>query len=133
MITRGRWAEKTLIRYLTPIVQKSLDKRPFLGSEARHGAPANCVQWIIDMTPRKDPWPASRTASYAVEDLCLHTDHVEPLRDEIRRSTEKGASRDVEALPLLDSFLRESVRMTNSDAGKLQCRNLAVLVYFALQ
>lgn len=43
---------------------------------------------------------------------------MEPLREEIRQvlGDESVTSvRDVERLPLLDSFLRESIRMTNTD------------------
>ena len=55
--------------------------------------------------------------TFAIEDLCLHKEYVEPLREEIRQvfGGESGAVRDVDRLPLLDSFIRESIRMTNTD------------------
>ncbi|KAI1204773.1 cytochrome P450 [Annulohypoxylon truncatum] len=100
----------------------------------------DCVQWLIDTSPRKMQWSPARmvgeimavwfgsvhqlamTTTYAIEDLCIHDDCIEPLRAEITkaRATCKelgGKALDVEKqLPLLDSFLRESIRCNNSDA-----------------
>lgn len=56
--------------------------------------------------------------TFVIEDLCLHKDYLEPLREEIRQvrgSESPTSARDVDRMPLLDSFIRESIRMTNTD------------------
>jgi hypothetical protein len=60
---------------------------------------------------------AWKTATYALEDLCLHSEYVQPLQDEIRDLLHTGINDSVEGLPLLDSFVKESVRTTNTDAS----------------
>lgn len=63
-----------------------------------------------------------KTATYMVQDLCLHDEYIEPLRQELRDylvlQAKPGALIDVERLPLLDSFIKESIRCTNADASK---------------
>ncbi len=57
--------------------------------------------------------------TYAIEDICLHRDYADPLRQELReQKATKNGSIDVEELPLLDSFLKESIRYSNADASK---------------
>lgn len=62
--------------------------------------------------------PAQQTATYVIEDLCLRDEYVESLRDEIQKVKEGRSSLEVgeEQLPLLDSFMKESIRFTNADA-----------------
>lgn len=143
LITRGRWAEKVMMAHLVPIVQARLDAG---ATGADH---ADVMQWLIDSSPKKQPWTAEEivgqiltlwfagvfqpaiVGSYALLDLADHyrDDNgdglVDELRDEVRNRLGKGdghhngGKRDVEKLELLDSFLRESIRVNNSDAGTL--------------
>lgn len=131
-------AEKTLVDYLAPVVEERLatrDKLDKVGEDSSLNKPADVVQWMVDVSPRKN-WTTtlmtgqilavwvpsvhqiSMVTTFAIQDLCLHKDYVEPLREEIRQVLGGEAItsvRDVERLPLLDSFLRESIRMTNTD------------------
>lgn len=63
-----------------------------------------------------------QTATYVVQDLCLHEEYVAPLTQEIRQhlAASSRASARIESLPLLDSFTKESIRCTNADAGRWQ-------------
>ncbi|KAJ8124792.1 hypothetical protein O1611_g8849 [Lasiodiplodia mahajangana] len=134
-----RPAARTIFQYLEPVVRKRLQLRDAV-DQAGSPAPVDCVQWLIDTSPRKKHWSPARmvgeimavwfgsvhqlamTVTYAIEDLCIHNDCIDPLRVEIagaRTACEELGDKllDVEArLPLLDSFLRESIRCTNSDA-----------------
>ncbi|KAI1127997.1 cytochrome P450 [Nemania abortiva] len=113
------------------------------------GNKVDCIQWIIDTSPRKNPWSPQRmvgeimavwfstvhqlamTATYLVQDLCLHAEYMEPLRNELREHLEyqaqTGAPMDVERMPLLDSFIKESIRCSNVDA--ISCRRKALSHY----
>lgn len=59
-----------------------------------------------------------QTITFAIEDLCLHPEYVSPLREELA-----GGYGDFEktgqGLPFLDSFIKESARMTPVEASKL--------------
>ncbi len=60
------------------------------------------------------PW--MQTTTFAIHCLCMHDEYVEPLRAELRLLRQDP--RQVDKLPLLDSFVKESIRCNNSDAGK---------------
>ena len=60
---------------------------------------------------------ATATA-YAMMDLAMHQDHIEALREEVNGEKYKDFESTTEGLPLLDSFIKESARMTAFDAGK---------------
>ncbi|KAI0118646.1 cytochrome P450 [Nemania sp. FL0031] len=142
LVSRRHSAAKTLCRFLEPIVRERLENR----SKRDNSNPVqvDCVQWLIDTSPRKNPWSPGRmmgeiiavwfssvhqlamTATYAVEDLCLHEEFVGPLRQEIRKhlAEEAKAPVDLEGLPLLDSFIKESIRCSNVDA--ISCRRKAL-------
>ncbi|GKZ27792.1 hypothetical protein AbraIFM66951_006752 [Aspergillus brasiliensis] len=51
-------------------------------------------------------------ATYAIEDLCLHEEYVHPLQEGVNRVAPKGSYSHLGATPLLDSFLRGSIRFT---------------------
>jgi len=69
-------AAKTLHRYLVPIVEQRLAVRGVPGAEVPVCCPrflvlqpvlrlteqsqTDCIQWLIDTSPRKNPWTASR-------------------------------------------------------------------------
>ncbi|KAL6875003.1 cytochrome P450 [Trichoderma novae-zelandiae] len=141
--TNRHRAAKTLYRYLVPIVEQRLAVRHIQPKEA---APTDCMQWLIDTSPRRDSWTAERmvgeimavwfgsvhqlamTSTFAIQDLCRYPHHLGPLRAEARDSFHAGSPpRDVNKLPLLDSFIMESVRTTNSDA--ITCRRKALVSY----
>ncbi|KAK4063192.1 hypothetical protein Trihar35433_8987 [Trichoderma harzianum] len=141
--TNRHKAATTIYRYLVPIIEQRLAIRGLQSTEA---TPMDCMQWLIDNSPRKNPWTPAKmvgeimavwfgsvhqlamTSTYAIQDLCLHPEYVEPLRIEIRDYFHLSNSpRDVERLPLLDSFIKESVRNSNFDA--ITCRRKALVPY----
>ncbi|KAI5857355.1 cytochrome P450 [Durotheca rogersii] len=146
--THRHRAAGTLFRYLEPVVRQRLaDRAESDSSNGLRAAPTDCVQWLIETSPRKNPWSTGRmigeimaiwfssvhqlaiTITYVVEDLCLQGAYVDPLREEIDGCLEgrSSASIDTEKLPLLDSFVKESVRYSNADA--ISCRRKALQDY----
>ncbi|KAI2469098.1 cytochrome P450 [Annulohypoxylon bovei var. microspora] len=141
--TKRHRAARTIFHLLEPVVTKRLQIRNAhdkAGCEKDLPVPVDCVQWLIDTSPRKMQWSPARmvgeimavwfgsvhqlamTTTYAIEDLCIHDDCIELLHAEIIKARTAckelgGKALDVEKqLPLLDSFLRESIRCNNSDA-----------------
>ncbi|EGR47351.1 uncharacterized protein TRIREDRAFT_109147 [Trichoderma reesei QM6a] len=55
--TNRHKAAKTLYQYLVPVVEHRIAIRH---SQPRQAAPTDCMQWLIDTSPRKNPWPAER-------------------------------------------------------------------------
>ncbi|KAK3303783.1 cytochrome P450 [Chaetomium strumarium] len=134
--TQQHRAAKTLFRHLEPIVKRRLAARAELQSDGSGRTAENtnkdCMQWLIDTSPRKNPWSPARmvgeimavwfgsvhqlamTTTYAIYDMCVHPEYVEPLRSELQRLQHNASGLD--KLPLLDSFIKESIRCNNSDA-----------------
>ncbi|KAE8350518.1 cytochrome P450 [Aspergillus coremiiformis] len=147
LVTGGHSAAKTIFRYLEPIVQQRLALRVIDGGSSQTHAPVDCMQWLIDTSPRKTPWSTPRmvgeimavwfgsvhqlamTTTYAIEDLCLHMEYIEPLRSEIHQYSANSCGRNVEKMPLLDSFIKESIRCTNSDAITVRRKALTPFVF----
>ncbi|KAI9836330.1 MAG: ADP-ribosylation factor protein 3, partial [Sclerophora amabilis] len=137
LVTSRNWASKTLVKHLTPLVEKRLQSRGALDSQPQHLKPLDCVQWVIDSSPRKNPWTRTKiiqeilalwfgsvhqlamTFVYALYDLCTFPEYVVPLREELENQLQHKHGQvgelQLDNLPLLDSFLRESARMRPSD------------------
>lgn len=99
------------------------------------------MQWIIDAAPKKNPWSAGRivhevmalwfgalhalsmSLTYAAIDLCVHSEFVEPLRAELESPGFATFMETANGLPLLDSFIKESARLTPFEAGELRDSN----------
>lgn len=97
LATRRHKASKTLFNVLAPIVEKRLEYRR---SGDPVDKPVDCMQWLIDTSPRSNPWTVERmvgeivavwfssvhqpaiTVTFALEDLCLFPEYVGPLRQE---------------------------------------------------
>ncbi|KAK7740437.1 hypothetical protein SLS62_011119 [Diatrype stigma] len=135
VLSRTLNSHKTFFKCLIPIAEQRIQEqdRKRLG----HTVPkhADCIQWIIETAPKQNPWSAERviyelmaiwfgsvhilstTVVYVIHDLCLHPEYVKPLRDELAASygefecTGKG-------LPLLDSFIKESARLTPVESSE---------------
>ncbi|KAL8650624.1 MAG: hypothetical protein Q9226_005063 [Calogaya cf. arnoldii] len=144
LTTRGHRASKVMFEHLAPVIDRRLEVRGQEGSDK----PIDCMQYLIDTSPRKTPWTVQRTvgeimavwfssvhqlamaATFAVEDLCLHPESVEPLREELENNTDGTAVLDLDAFPLLDSFLKESSRLSVSDAISVRRKALKDLECF---
>ncbi|KAL7955519.1 cytochrome P450 [Trichoderma compactum] len=141
--TNRHKAATTIYRHLVPIIEQRLAVR---GLQPNEATPMDCMQWLIDNSPRKNPWTPAKmvgeimavwfgsvhqlamTSTYAIQDLCLHPEYIRPLTIEIRDCFRvENSPRDVEGLPLLDSFIKESVRNSNFDA--ITCRRKSLVPY----
>lgn len=112
---------------------------------------ADCIQWIMETSPKNAPWTPQRvvhelmaiwfgsvhavstTVTFAIHDLCLHPEYVEPLRAECEAQYD-DFERTGTGLPLLDSFIKESARLTPVESRKslLHCyRMCAILTWNA--
>jgi cytochrome P450 len=58
-----------------------------------------------------------QTITFAIHDLCLHPEYVEPLREELREGYSQFERTSL-GLPLLDSFIKESARLTPVESSK---------------
>ncbi|KAL9617705.1 MAG: hypothetical protein Q9160_007538 [Pyrenula sp. 1 TL-2023] len=56
------------------------------------------------------------TITFAIHDLCLHPEFVEPLRRELQSSEYAAFGQTASGLPLLDSFIKESARLTPAES-----------------
>ena len=50
--------------------------------------------------------------------MCVHSEVLEPLRSELGTNVYREFEARAEGLPLLDSFIKESARISCSDASK---------------
>lgn len=62
--------------------------------------------------------PLLETITFAIHDLCLHPEYVQPLREELHAGYAEF-ERTSTGLPLLDSFVKESARLTPVESSKL--------------
>ncbi|KAI1775359.1 cytochrome P450 [Hypoxylon cercidicola] len=129
LIARRLTSHGKIYETLIPIAEQRCLER----DHAKLGRPvpkhADCIQWIMETAPRQKPWTPKRivhelmaiwfgsvhalstTITFAIQDLCLHPEYVAPLRDEAEKQY-ADFERTAEGLPLLDSFIKESARLT---------------------
>ncbi|KAF4633231.1 hypothetical protein G7Y89_g4888 [Cudoniella acicularis] len=118
---------------LVPVAEQRCLERDLknLGQQVPYHA--DCIQWIMETSPRQSPWTPKRivhelmaiwfgsvhalstTITFAIHDLCLHPGYVEPLRRELQCGY-ADFERTATGLPLLDSFIKESARLTPVEA-----------------
>ncbi|KAI0886348.1 cytochrome P450 [Annulohypoxylon maeteangense] len=122
---------KIIYDSLEPVVSKRFEEREL--RKRGHNIPEqkDCIQWIMETSPKTRPWTVQRvihellavwfgsvhitstTTCFALFDLCLHPEYVEPLRKEIENTTWKAFEESSGQLfPLMDSFMKESARLT---------------------
>ncbi|KAM7184927.1 Ent-kaurene oxidase [Rhypophila sp. PSN 637] len=125
--------QEVVYNTLVPVAeQRCLERdRKKLGHETpRH---ADCIQWIMETSPRANPWTPMRivhelmaiwfgsvhavstTITFAIHDLCLHPEYLEPIRHELLAGYADFEKTGL-GLPLLDSFIKESARITPVEA-----------------
>jgi Cytochrome P450 len=127
---QGR-GQNLMMEYLTPLVRDRMAEQAS-GSVSKY---LDCIQWMLDTNPRKNPWSAEKIVQvllglwfasvhqlaiclvYALEDICSHPEYVEPLLEEIlQHANPDGNNADLDSMSLLDSFLKESARLRPSDS-----------------
>ena len=123
-------ASNILVRHLIPIVE---ERQRWKNSDAKSpNSPIDCIQFFVDASSRKDAWSAQKIVQvllgiwfasvhqpalslvYALDDLCAYPEYAECLRQAIEDCNSHGG--DLDSLPLLDSFLKESARVHPSDS-----------------
>lgn len=120
---------------------------------ADNSVQSDCMQWLIDTSPVKKPWTSERmlgeimaiwfssvhqlamAATYALEDICLHPEYIDPLRKEIRVRREQDEEQNeniplqFSKLELLDSFISESSRISPLDAVSVRRKALGDFMF----
>lgn len=89
----------------------------------------------METSPKSRPWTPQRvvhelmaiwfgsvhavstTVTFAIHDLCLHPEYMQPLRQECEAQY-ADFERTATGLPLLDSFIKESARLTPVESRK---------------
>jgi cytochrome P450 len=126
-------AQDIIFNTLLPIAEQRVIERDAKAAGAKVPYHADCIQWILETSPRQNPWSAKRvvhelmaiwfgsvhavstTITFAIHDMCLHPEYVEPLRQELQQGYAEF-ERTGTGLPLLDSFIKESARLTPVEA-----------------
>ncbi|KAL7939325.1 cytochrome P450 [Trichoderma chlorosporum] len=130
LMSKKLGAGKTIYNALIPIAEDRLEERTRQSLGQNVSKHHDCIQWVMECSPRSKPWSAERivhelmalwfgsvhitstTACFALHHLCIHSEYIEPLRNEIESTGwakfEKSGGR---GFPLLDSFMKESARM----------------------
>jgi len=146
ILMRNSRGSRVLVEHLVPMIRNRLETRLCPDGSARK--PLDCVQWIIDTNPRKEPWSPEKIVQvvlglwfasvhqlaislvYALDDLCEYGGYIEPLRAEIQHHSKQGESTiDFDQLPLLDSFLKESARLHPSDSISVRRKALSLFTF----
>ncbi|KAI0396783.1 cytochrome P450 [Xylariaceae sp. FL0594] len=131
---RGRLkAQGTMFNTLVPIAEQRILERGLKQIGREVPSHADCIQWIMETSPRQKPWSAKRvvhelmaiwfgsvhavstTITFAIHDICIHPEYVEPIRAELVQGYEQFERTGL-GLPLLDSFIKESARLTPVEA-----------------
>ncbi|KAI2470639.1 cytochrome P450 [Annulohypoxylon bovei var. microspora] len=129
IIARRLHSHEIIFDTLLQIAEERCQERDLKNRGHRVPKHDDCIQWIMETSPQKNPWTAKRvvhevmaiwfgsvhalstTITFAIHDLSLHPEYVEPLRNELSTSYE-AFERTGDGLPLLDSFIKESARLT---------------------
>ncbi|KAL1983251.1 hypothetical protein VTN96DRAFT_349 [Rasamsonia emersonii] len=123
-------SNKTMYNALLPVAEQRLQEKAVEQQGQKVEKHNDCIQWIMETSPRNNPWTAQRivyellaiwfgsvhamstTITFAIHDLCLHPEYLDPLRRELKSAQYAAFERTVQGLPLLDSFIKESTRLT---------------------
>lgn len=134
LLMRQYRASKVLVAYLLPLVEARLNQSRSQPPDLPHPKHVDCIQFFVNANSRKDNWSARKIVQvilgvwfasvhqpalslvYAMDDLCNHPKYVSILRTELATHGDDGSGGDIESLPILDSFLKESARLHPSDS-----------------
>lgn len=126
LMTRGHRSSTVLYNYLHPEVERRLEERHRGDIPMAAEKPSDGIQWLVDTSPKKGYWDADRMVgeimgiwygsvhtlaiaiTYALIDLYSHEEYIGPLRHELQGQ----ALGQLDGLPLLDAFLKESARVS---------------------
>ncbi|KAI0581515.1 hypothetical protein TUN199_06639 [Pyrenophora tritici-repentis] len=129
IIARTLKSHGVIFNRLLPIAEQRCIERDAAKLGQKVPQHPDCIQWIMETSPKNAPWTPQRvvhelmaiwfgsvhavstTVTFAIHDLCLHPEYVAPLRKECEAqyvAFEQAGT----GLPLLDSFIKESARLT---------------------
>ncbi|KAI1752381.1 cytochrome P450 [Xylaria castorea] len=135
VLSRCLNSHKTFFRSLIPATEQRLREKDMKINGHQIPQRTDCIQWIIETAPKQKPWSAERviyelmaiwfgsTIVYVIHDLCLHPEYIEPIRQEVETSYE-NFEQTGRGLPLLDSFIKESTRLTPVESMSVRRRAL---------
>ncbi|KAI2466919.1 cytochrome P450 [Annulohypoxylon bovei var. microspora] len=129
LIARYLKSHETIFNTLIPVAEQRCLEKDLGNLGQTMPKHADCIQWIMETAPKQNPWTPKRivhelmaiwfgsvhalstTITFAIHDLCLHPEYMEPLRKEV--DAQYGEFEGTgQGLPLLDSFIKESARLT---------------------
>ncbi|KAF2121685.1 cytochrome P450 [Lophiotrema nucula] len=128
LATRNHRSATAFYDFLYPVVQRRMKEHSdssALGEQHDDG-----IQWLIQTTPKRETWSTERlvgeimavwygslhtlaiASTNALIDLYSHPEYIQPLRAEVESTQYDAFKRSSEGLPELDSFLKESARLS---------------------
>ncbi|KAI1609755.1 cytochrome P450 [Exophiala viscosa] len=126
-------------KHLIPLIKQRLAQASLPAVQSKAERPDDTLQWLVDMTPpeKRDPeilmqrllhinvnaiHAPAYTLTEAMFDLCRHPKIHEELREEIAEVLAGGNwnKESLDRLVKLDSFIRESSRLTPISAVKME-------------
>ena len=129
LATKNHKSTTIMYNYLYPVVQKRMELSE-LSDEERGEEPNDGVQWLVNTTPKREAWSTERlvgeimavwygslhtlaiSTTYALVDLYSRPEYIESLRNEVSSPSFDDFQTTSEGLPALDSFLKESARLS---------------------
>ncbi|KAI1114784.1 cytochrome P450 [Nemania sp. NC0429] len=123
--------QDTIFSMIHDVVSRRMEERRLSpNGEISAPPPNDMIQWIIETAPAHLQWGPRRVTyeiiaiwfgafhalsmvvTYALFDLCENPEYVEPLRAEVESAEFDDFMRTTKGLPLLDSFIKESSRVS---------------------
>ena len=132
LVTRGHRASKLMLSRLLPMIEARIVQE----NDDGIATPREYVDYVVKLYPDHTSDRAYKIAQqtlalwfagvhqpaialfYATIDLCTYPEYIPMLREEIQSSLRAGPCLDINNLPILDSFLKESARMNASESSK---------------
>ncbi|ERF69700.1 hypothetical protein EPUS_03692 [Endocarpon pusillum Z07020] len=125
-LARNHWAARSFHDRLHREIERRLSLRSIGNGQSSNDG----LQWLIETSPKKNPWSIQRlvgevmgiwygsvhtlsiAVTFALLDLYSHKEYIEPLRKELDNTKLDALKGTPGEMPLLDSFLKESARLS---------------------
>ncbi|KAF2475217.1 cytochrome P450 [Lindgomyces ingoldianus] len=130
LATKNHKSTTVMYNFLYPVVQKRMELSCLAPELRGEEEPNDGVQWLINTTPKRESWSTSRlvgeimavwygslhtlaiATTYALVDLYSRPEYIKSLRAELSSSMFFQFQSTSEGLPEMDSFLKESARLS---------------------
>jgi cytochrome P450 len=121
-------SDRKMYQTLLALVEQRCAERDMKAMGQKVPQHSDCIQWIMDTSPKKNPWSAERivwelmaiwfgacyslsvTSTFTFHDIGRNPEYLQYLRAELDNHYAEF-ERTGKGLPLLDSFLKESARL----------------------